>query len=210
MRQLPKLARFHLRLAWLYRERDGLGLPPADPPKDFATFDDFLQSLAKEWPSIPVGEQSTLKASLARYQDLLNRSSGQDIRYEVNVMQLVCTLQRRMGDDGEALKTVRALFSLGARGRQNARDAVQKNVNAGENQSIANFCQGVIDRASTLSEELSEIVFKKELPLAKEEVIKLGLTDPQAVLEKLRELKFADVTSRRVSAMFAKAAGGKK
>jgi hypothetical protein len=60
-----------------------------------------------------------------------------------------------------------------------------------------------------LVEELSDIVFKEELPRAKEAVMKMGPVDAKTVVDKLRELKFADITCRRMGKMFEKQAGKK-
>ncbi len=95
---------------------------------------------------------------------------------------------------------------MATRARQAARAGLQKGINPGANQNILNFAAGVIDKTGELVEELSEVVFKEELPAAKEAVMKMGPVDAKTVVDKLRELKFSDVTARRMGKMFEKQA----
>lgn len=210
MRQYAKLARFYLRTAWLYREKDTLGLAEAKVPDGFATFAAFLESFKPEWPAIPLDEKTALQVALERYQDILNHASTGDVKFEINVMNLIIAIHRRSGRNADALRMVRNVFGAATKARQVARAAIQKGVNAAVNQGILNFCGGIIDKATELSEELGDLVFKEELPAAKEAVLKMGPVDAQTVLEKLRELKFNDVTCRRVAKMFEKQAQAKK
>lgn len=206
MRQFPKLARFYLRTAWLYREKDTMAVPDADVPAGYSSFADFIASFRSEWSEIPLEEKTTLDIALARYQDILNHSSNTDVRFEINVMNIIIAIHRRCGRNAEALKAVRGAFTTATKARQISRQAIQKGVNAAQHQAILNYLAGVIDKMTTLAEELGEIVFKEELPRAKEAVMKMGPVDAQTVLDKLRELKFSDITCRRVSAMFSKQA----
>ncbi|MDR3211126.1 MAG: DUF2225 domain-containing protein [Planctomycetota bacterium] len=209
MRQFSRLARFYLRLAWLYREKESLGLPDSKLPDNYATFKDFLASFHEEWPAIPLDEPTALQVALERYQDILNHASNGDVKFEINVMNLIIAIHRRCGRNAEALKMVRGVFTAATKARQTARAAIQKGVNPGPNQGILNFCAGIIDKSTTLSEELGELVFKEEFPAAKEAITKLGAIDPNSVADKLRQLKFSEITCRRVGKMFEKQ-GGKK
>ncbi len=204
MRQYAKLARFYLRTAWLYREKEALALSDENVQAGFATFADFLESFRSEWPGIPVKEGPTLEIALARYQDILNHSANAGVKYEINVMLLIIAMLRRNKRYADALRMVRGVFTAATKARQIARAAIQKGVNATQNQGVLNFAAGIIDKATTMAEELGEVVFKEELPAAKEAVMKMGPVDAQTVLEKLRELKFADITCRRLSKMFEK------
>ncbi|MCC8109607.1 MAG: DUF2225 domain-containing protein [Planctomycetes bacterium] len=210
MRQYPKLARFYLRLAWLYREKETLALPDEAVPAGFETFKDYLNSFGESWPGMPTEESQAMDIALARYQDILNHASGADIKYEINVMNLLIAMLRRLGRNAEALRMVRGLFGAATKARQTARAAIQKNINAAKNQGVLNFAAGVVDKATELAEELSDIVFKEELPAAKEAVMKMGPVDAKTVVEKLCELKFSDITARRMGKMFEKQAAGKK
>ncbi len=206
LRQYAKLARFYLRTAWLFREKEALGLPDEKVPAGFNTFAEFLEGFRSEWPGIPTSEAPTLEVALARYQDILNHSANADVKYEINVMNLVIAMLRRNRRNADALRMVRGVFTAATKARQVARAAIQKGVNAAQNQGILNFAAGVIDKATAMAEELGEIVFKEELPAAKEAVLKMGPVDAQTVLEKLRELKFSDITCRRLAKMFEKQA----
>jgi hypothetical protein len=104
---------------------------------------------------------------------------------------------------------LRGVFGTATKARQTARAALQKNINPSANQAILNFAAGIIDKVPELVEELSDIVFKEELPRAKEAVMKMGPVDAKTVVDKLRELKFADITCRRMGKMFEKQAGKK-
>jgi len=210
MRQYSKLARFYLRTAWIYREKEALGLPEENIPSGFESYHDFLKSFTEEWPSIPLDETVALDTALARYRDILNHGSNMDVKFEINVMNLIIAMLRRMGRNSEALRDVRGVFTTATKARQVARAAVQKGINAAQNQGVLNFCAGIIDKATTLAEELGDIVFKEELPAAKEAVMKMGPVDAKTVQEKLRELKFSEITCRRLAKMFEKQAQAKK
>lgn len=209
MRQYNKLARFYLRLAWLYREKETLAQEEIGVPAGYGSFKEFMESFRAEWPGIVTEEAPALEVALERYQDILNRSVNADVKYEINVMLLIMAMLRRNGRNAEALKMVRGVFGAATKARQVARAAVQKGINAAKNQGVLNFAAGIIDKATTMSEELSDIVFKEELPAAKEAVMKMGPVDAKTVLEKLRELKFSDITCRRMAKMFEKQAAKK-
>ncbi len=68
----------------------------------------------------------------------------------------------------------------------------------------------VVGISDFAQDELGDLVFKEELPAAKEAVMKMGPVDATTVTEKLRELKFSDITCRRVGKMFEKQAQAKK
>jgi hypothetical protein len=210
LRQFNKLARFYLRTAWLYREKRDLSLMDGKTPGGFESFQAFLESFREEWPGMPLGEDAALETALARYRDILNHSSNADVKFEINVMNLIIAVLRRMGRNPEALRAVRGVFATATKARQTARAAVQKGINVAQNQGVLNFAAGVIDKATTLAEELGEIVFKEELPAAREAVLKMGPVDAKTVLDKLREHKFSDITCRRLAKMFEKQAQAKK
>ena len=209
MRQHPKLARFYLRLAWLHRENEALGLPEETLPEGSGSLAAFLESFRPEWPDIPLAENRALETAVARYKDILNYSSGTDPKYEINIMNLLVAIHRRNHQNAEALRMVRNVFSAATKARQAARAALQKNVNAAQNQNILNFAAGVVEKATELAEELGDIVFKEELPAAKEAVMKMGPVDAKAVVDKLRELKFSDITCRRMGKIFEQQAAKK-
>ena len=204
MRQFSKLARFYLRLAWLYREKTTLALADESVPAGFDSFQAYLESFKDAWPGIPVDEATAMEVALARYKDILNHAQNADVKYEINVMNLIIAMLRRSGKNAEALQMLRGVFGSATKARQSARAALQKNINASANQAILNFAAGIIDKVPDQVEELSDIVFKEELPAAKEAVMKMGPVDAKTVVDKLRELKFSDVTCRRMGKMFEK------
>ena len=209
MRQFAKLARFYLRLAWLYREKETMALPDEKTPEGFGSFNEYLESFREQWPGIPTEETAATEVALARYQDILNHAQNADVKYEINIMSLIIAMLRRNGRFAEALRMMRGVFTTATKARQTARAAVQKGINAAQNQGVINFCAGVIDKVPDQMEELGELVFKEELPAAKEAVMKMGPVDAKTVVDKLRELKFSEVTCRRMGKMFEKQAGKK-
>jgi len=206
MRQYSKLARFYLRLAWLYREKETLALEDEKPYPKAGSFREFLESFREAWPGIPIEESTAMDIALARYRDILNHAQNADVKYEINVMNLIIAMLRRNGRNAEALQMLRGVFGTATKARQTARAAVQKNINTSANQAILNFAAGIIDKVPDQVEELSDIVFKEELPAAKEAVMKMGPVDAKTVVDKLRELKFSDITCRRMGKMFEKQA----
>lgn len=206
MRQYAKLARFYLRTAWLFREKTTLELADEGVPAGFASHAAFLESFREEWPGIPTEEKTAQEIALARYQDILNHSVNADVKYEINIMNLIIALLRRNKRNADALRMVRGVFGAATKARQVARAAIQKGINPSQNQGVLNFAAGIIDKATTMAEELGEVVFKEELPAAKEAVLKMGPVDAKTVLDKLRDLKFSDITCRRLAKMFEKQA----
>jgi hypothetical protein len=209
MRQFPKLARFYLRLAWLYREKATLAIDDEKVPDGFESFKAYLEGFKEAWPGIPTEENPTLEVALQRYRDVLNYAGNTDVKFEINIMNLIIAMLRRAGRNAEALQMLRGVFGTATRARQTARAALQKNINPAANQNVLNFAAGIIDKTGDMVEELSDIVFKEELPAAKEAVMKMGAVDAKTVVDKLRELKFSDVTARRMGKMFEKQAGKK-
>ena len=129
MRQYPKLARFYLRTAWLFREKEALGLEDTHVPPGFASFRDFLESFRDEWPGIVTEEAPALEVALERYQDILNRAQNLDVKYEINIMNLIIAMLRRNKRNAEALKMVRGMFTAATKARQVAR-AAESNLRA--------------------------------------------------------------------------------
>lgn len=209
LRQYNKLARFYLRLAWLFREKEQLALPEEKIPDGFENYHAFLESFRSEWPAITTEEKPALDQALTAYQEILNHATAGDVKYEINIMLLIVAMLRRNGRNAEALRNVRGIFSAATKARQTARAAMQKGIDPGRNQGLLNFAAGIIDKMTTMAEELGEVVFKEELPAAKAAVTKMGPVDAKTVLEKLREQKFSDITCRRISKMFEKQAAKK-
>ncbi|MCC8179374.1 MAG: DUF2225 domain-containing protein [Planctomycetes bacterium] len=209
MRQYAKLARFYLRTAWLFREKEAFSMEDSPLPVGYATFKEYLESFRAEWPGIVTEEGTAIEVALSRYQDILNHSVNADVKYEINVMLLIIAMLRRLKRNADALRTVRGVFTAATKARQVARAAMQKGIDPARNQGVLNFAAGIIDKATTMAEELGEIVFKEELPAAKEAVLKMGPVDSKTVLDKLREQKFSDITCRRMAKMFEKQAAKK-
>jgi uncharacterized protein (DUF2225 family) len=184
MRQYSKLARFYLRLAWLYREKATLALEDEKTRVDYPTFRDYLESFREAWPEIPTDEATAMDVALQRYRDILNHAQNADVKYEINVMNLIIAMLRRAGKNAEALQMLRGVFGTATKARQTARSALQKNINPSANQAILNFAAGIIDKVPDLVEELSDIVFKEELPRAKEAVMKMGPVDAKTVVDR--------------------------
>ena len=209
MRQYAKLARFYLRLAWLYREKETLALADENVPQGFGSFKEYLENFREAWPGITTDEATATEIALARYQDILNHAQNADVKYEINIMNLIVAMLRRNGRNADALRMLRGIFTTATKARQTARAAMQKGIDAARNQGVLNFAAGIIDKTTETVEELSEIVFKEELPAAKEAVMKMGPVDAKTVVDKLRELKFSDITARRMGKVFEKQAGKK-
>lgn len=207
MRQYSKLARFYLRTGWLFREKSTLGLEDPHIPPGYGSFTDFLESFRSEWVGIVTDETAALNVAMERYQDILNHSVNADPKFEINVMMLMISLLRRSNRNADALRMVRGVFNMATKSRQIARQALQKNINPPQNQALLNFAAGIIEKITVMSEELGEIVFKEELPLAREAVMKMGPVDAKTVVDKLREMKFSEVTCRRMGKIFEKQAG---
>ena len=203
MRQTGKIARFYLRLAWLYREKDALGAPE-ETPSGFADYAAFLDEAAKQWPALPRDEKTAIQTAAAMYEQDLNQRRTDDPKFEINVMNLLSCLHERAGRLQDAMKYVRAVFSSAAKTRNGAKAAAQRGQSPEKMTALANWMNQAVEAASTRAEMLGELVFKEELPRAKEAVLQMGPVTAEQVTAKLRELKFANVTCTRVAAMFAK------
>lgn len=209
LRMASKIARFTLRLAWLYREREQLGLPSDPPPTGFADHESFWKSLAADWQSIPLDENQALDAAVAAYENDLNTRRTDDPKFEVNVQNLLSCLMERRGDLAGALRYTRNVFTTAAKARNGAKAAAQRGVQPEKMTALANWMNNIVDKTGERVEFLQESLFKEEFPKAKEAVVAMGKVTAQQAVEKLRELKFAEITCRRMGQMIEKGAGKK-
>ena len=70
--------------------------------------------------------------------------------------------------------------------------------------SLITWLNNAIDRATNMSEDINNIIFKNEYPRARETVLAMQAPTPKQVWEKLREEKFHEVTCKRVATLFKK------
>ena len=211
MRQYGKLARLYLRTAWLYREKQAWNLPERQVPAGFASYGGFLESLRTEWPEIPLAEEKAIEIAIASYQHELEHSKRiDDIRFELNTLFLLADLQQRRGHLEEALTCVRHIFQQATRRRQNARQALDTAVSQGKGtqqqieslRSLVSWLTNAIERDTTLAEGLNNRIFEQEYPRAREAVLQLGAVTADEVSKRLHELKYHEITCRRITAMF--------
>jgi len=212
-RQCGKLARFYLRSAWLYREKAAWTLPERGVPVGFSSHAEFLASLRSDWPTLPLTEGEAIDTAIANYQlELSQGKRVEDIRFELNTLFLLSDLHVRRDRLDDALASARNIFQQATRKRQAVRQTLDAAVSKGKGtaqqieslRALSGWLNNAIDRVTTLSESIQNRVFEKEYPAAREAVLKMGPVTPDAVLARLRELKFREVTCRRIAAMIGK------
>ena len=153
---------------------------------------------------MPTDENTAITTAAQMYELDLNLRRTDDPKFEINVMNLLSCLHERAGRLGDALKYTRTVFAAAARARNGAKAAAQRGDQPEKMLGLATWMNGVVEAAAARVEQLGEIVFKEELPRAKEAVMKMGPVTAEQVEAKLRELKFNGVTCKRVAALFAK------
>jgi hypothetical protein len=213
-RQYPKLGRFYLRTAWLYREGRELKDVPRDPPPEgFDDWSAFLESLQDEWPEIPLTEDAAMDQAIRAFNFDLERSGAtHEIRHEVGVMFLLADLSERRDKLDDALRYVRHIFQAATRKRQVTRGALDRGAARKEAsaqkiesmRSLITWLNNAIERATTLSERLNQIIFEREYPRAREIVLAMEEPSVQAILQRLREEGFHEYTARRIAALYSK------
>lgn len=210
MRQHGKLARFYLRLAWLFREKRSWPVPERDVPPPFASYSDFFASMQQDWPAIPLQEEAAIDAAIANYQEELGHSRRvDDIRFEINIMFLLADLHARRDRLDDAIACTRHIFQQANRKRQITRQALDAAVNKGKATSqeienmrtLVNWLNNVVDRTSALNEELANRIFDREYPRAREAVLAMAQPTPDNIMARLRELKFHEITCQRLATM---------
>lgn len=209
LRMTAKIARFTLRLAWLYRERATMDLPSDPPPAGFDSHEAFWQSFAGEWTTIPLDENQALDAAVGAYESDMNTRRTDDPKFSVNVQNLLSNLLERRGDYAGSLRYTRSVFTAAAKARNGAKAAAQRGAQPEKMNALANWMNNAVEKASERVEYLQDLVFKEEFPKAKEAVVGFGKVTAEQAVEKLRELKFSEITCRRMGQMIEKSARGK-
>jgi hypothetical protein len=210
LRQTGKIAKFYLRTAWLYREKAAAiaagDTTPEESPAGFSTYSDFMDSVAALWPEAPTSENKAMGEAAAMYELDMNQRKTNDPKFSVNIMNMLSFLYERMGKYHDALRYVRSVFSTAAQARNAAKMALQRKTGGDVKKltSLASWMDDRVETARERSEALGEVVFKEELPKAKEVILQMKNPTADEVANKLRELKFASVTVGRLSALFQK------
>lgn len=217
-RQYDKLAKFYLRIAWLYREQKHLSEPAPPPPTGYATWEAFHESLKDQWPNLPVNETEALRKAVECYQEQLNRA-GQlsDIKRDLTIMFLLVNLYLRLEEIDEAHKHVRHAFTLATRQRQTTRKILDEGVHSGRltqqqiepMRNLIQWLNNTIERAADMADHINDLIFKEEYPRAREIILAMGSPTPEDIVKRLHEDTFHEVTVRRISAMFEKKKKGR-
>ena len=73
-----KLAKFYLRLAWLFRERKNLEKNIENIPDGYMSFEDYLVAQKKYWEEIPLSEEEALGKAITQYGTMLDYAGKED------------------------------------------------------------------------------------------------------------------------------------
>ena len=99
----PALARYYLRLAWLYHEMDSL---PPDQEELKTKTSGLTGQLKKVWGTIPENENAALKLAIGLYELSLSESRMiEDELDSVKVYLLVARLRAKLGDLARAMNS---------------------------------------------------------------------------------------------------------
>ncbi len=213
MRQYQKLGKFYLRTAWLFREKATWNVPEASAPAGTNSYEEFFSKLRSEWPDLPMSENEAIDKAIYNYHADLDRSRRvDDVRYEITVTFLLAELNRRRDRLDDSLQCIRGVFQNATQKRQATRHALDSGISKGKGtqqqiesmRSLITWLNNAIDRATNMSEQINNTIFKNEYPKARELVLTMQNPTPKQVWEKLREEKFHEVTCKRVATLFKK------
>jgi hypothetical protein len=212
MRIPAKLARLYLRTAWLYREAT-LPTRGVEPVQAEPELEEVLVDLKSDWPDGPFGEDVCMNNAIASFkQELENVGRSDNIRSEISIMFLLVSLFLRLDRKREAMNYVRAIFQNCTKRRGVLQKALEnagrrKDVGAKQVDRIKNllsWLKNTIERAVTLSEQVTKMIFEDEYPKAREIVLRMKEPTHEQIIETLREKDFYEATSRRVADLHKK------
>lgn len=214
MRLAGKLARFYLRTAWLFREKnyseeeEGAIRIIMDPELSHA-----LAELKAEWPEGPFDEDTAMDKAIEYYKlELENLGRVDNIRQEVSLMFLLMSMYLKLDRKRDAMDYVRIIFRSCTKRRGSTQKALEnivnrKNVSSNQIEHVKTllvWLNNTIERTVQMSENITKEIFEEEYPEARKLIMGMQDATPEAVLAKLRENDFFEATCRRVVEIFKK------
>ncbi len=205
-----KLAKFFLRLAWLYRERKALNATSTDIPDGYLSLEDFLKVQQQSWEGLPITEEEAIKKSIEQYTIVLDHAGKEDnTKKEITLMFLLLNLNLKLGEMDTAFTYVRSIFSTAMKTRQAYKNTLDKGMQTGKisTQQIEQFkglitwLSNVIEEASATGDEINEEIFWIEYEPARDAALKVAPMLPKKVLEALRKAEFHEITCRKVASI---------
>ncbi|HBA82667.1 MAG TPA: hypothetical protein DCZ95_01110 [Verrucomicrobia bacterium] len=185
------LARYYLRLAWLYRDmKDRPAILEQTAPKLFL----MTEALKKAWPELPDGEEPALRKAIKNYaltlEDSLAMKSAVD---EVNVIQLMARIHYKLAEYRKAQvllmdsvdRAVRARMTIDQQLKTPPRESEQKLTaeESGELISKSRKLESLIGDAQVLLDQIRDKTYNEQMQQAKG--IIAGM--PGKPLEEVRE-----------------------
>lgn len=209
--RLPaKLAKFYLRLSWLFRERKTIQKNISNIPDGYMSLEDFLKAMKEHWENLPLSEEEALSRAIEQYNLVLDSAGKEDnIKKEITLMFLLLDLNRRIGELDTAFTYVRSIFSSAMKTRQATKNIMDKGIQTGklgtqqieQMRGTITWLSNVIDDASSEGDTINEEIFWDEYASAREKALAIAPMLPKKVMDTLREEKFHEITCRKIASM---------
>ena len=217
--RLPgKLAKFYLRLAWLYRERQSLESNIENIPDGYMSLEKFLAAQKEFWEHLPLSEEEAISKAIEQYQGVLENAGKEDnVKKEITLMFLLLNLNRRIGELDTSFTYVRSIFSSAMKTRQVTKNILDKGTQSGklstqqieQMKGMISWLSNVIEEASSEGDIINEEIFWQEYEEAREAALKIEPMLPKKVMTTLREANYHEITCRKI-AMLCKPPKGVK
>ncbi len=213
-----KLAKFYLRLAWLYRERENLEKKIENIPDGYMSLEGFLTDQKKFWENLPLNEAEAMNQAIAQYESVLENAGKEDnVKKEITLMFLLLNLNRRIGELDKSFTYVRSIFSSAMKTRQITKNILDKGTQSGklstqqieQMRGMIAWLSNVIEEASSEGDQINEEIYWQEFDKAREMALGINPMLPKAVMTALRDANFHEITCRKV-AMLCKPPKGVK
>ena len=205
-----KLAKFYLRLAWLFRERKNLEKNIEKIPNGYMSFEEYLVAQKKYWEEIPLSEEEALGKAITQYGTMLDYAGKEDnVKKEITLMLLILNLNRKIGELDTAFTYVRSIFSTAMKTRQATKNSLDKGTQSGklstqqieQMRGMIAWLSNIIDDASSEGDSINEEIFWDEYEKARERALEVDPMLPKKVMDTLREEKFHEITCRKIATL---------
>ena len=210
-RMAGKMAKFYLRLAWLYRERETIITKDiSNTPDGHMSLEGFLKHLKQYWEDIPLTEDEAMRKALVQYSAMLDIAGKEDnTKKEITLMFLLLNLNRRIKELDTAFSYVRSIFSTAMKTRQATKNTLDKGAQSGKLTTIQieqmkgtiTWLSNVIEEASSEGDAINEEIFWEEYEKARELALATSPMLPKNVMDVLHEANLHEITCRKVATL---------
>lgn len=219
LRDYSRLAKFALRIAWLYREIETLDVVQSYPPKGFATNAEFLRSLVKAWPTIPLDEKAALELAVEYYKKIYDRPAVEESeRTEITMLFLLAELEYRLARYKASLGYTRRVFDTLMKRRQDIQKAMDHYLHLTrfnqqkfeEMKSLFDWLSKMFDKVSDFRKKIFGLVFEQERIGAQKVAASIDSNDPKVIYDAIVAAGFESYTAKKILSKSSHIDGGPK